>query len=363
MLTVIQPKHTRIGVDVGATGVRAVQLLRSGTTYTVRAIARSERPVGEPDDGGLSLERRVASCMQSGGFRGRSALVGARAGEIEYHLLNLPAAVAARSDDEASRAVRWEVASLMGESVENVEARHWLVPPPSAPGPNTLAVGARTDSVRRTFDALTNAGAVCTTIDTPATALCRVACALRPPPPRAVWGILDLGHDQTRLVICVDETPVLIRSVGPGGNGWTRSIAESLRISITAAEIHKREHGIARTPRGVRGDDGTDVPSRELGSILYGALRSDLNGIAGETMRSFRYVLGCYAGREVDELVLVGGGASMKLLPEFLNENVGATVHRASDYLERSDCRIRFSSGRGDPFEPLALAVGLTLPG
>jgi len=249
-----------------------------------------------------------------------------------------------------------------GESVDKIEARYWQIPPPSAPGPNMLAVGARGETMRETFDACTRAGVVCTSIDAPAAALCRVGCALRTTSPRSVWGLLDLGFEQTRLVLCVDETPVLVRNVGSGGDAWTGRIAESLRISIKAAEVHKCEHGIEPTGRGSRDGDSIDGPGRALGTLLYSALRPDLNELAAETKRSFRYVLGCYAGREAEDLVLVGGGANLKRLPEFLSDHVDVSARRASEYLGRSDCRIRFSPGGAELFEPLALATGMAIP-
>lgn len=356
-----QFKHTRIGVDIGATGVRAVQLRRERNRLEVCVVGRSERAVERTEQDGHSLKHRLATCLHAG-FRGREVAIGAPSGHTEYHLLELPGAVLAKANRETQQAVCWEIGSLMGEAVDKLQARYWTVPPPSTPGPNALAVGIRNDVVGSAFHACTDAGAVCRTMDVPAAALCRMACFLRPIEERSLWGIIDLGHDQTRLIVCVEDTPVLVRTVGCGGAQWTQRVAESLRISHKAAEVHKCESGIARPTTTATGAEPSAGSSRtELASILYGALRSELVLLATETNRSFQYVGGCYSGRRIREVILVGGGANLKGIDGFLSNQLGLTARRASEFLNEQSCRIQFSSGRGDAFETIALATGLAI--
>ena len=79
--------------------------------------------------------------------------------------------------------------------------------------------------------------------------------------------------------------------------------------------------------------------------------------------RSYEYVLSCYPGRRAADLVLVGGGAATRNLPEYLTDALGVGVHRASAYLERDTCRWHLSLGSQDRLEDFALAIGLTRPG
>jgi Tfp pilus assembly PilM family ATPase len=153
---------------------------------------------------------------------------------------------------------------------------------------------------------------------------------------------------------------VLVRNAGSGQHVWGERIADALQVSVDAAEVHKRDHGIAMTGRGVRhGSEHT--PSRELASILLSALRAELNDLASEIKRSYEYVLGCYPGRRAADLVLVGGGATVKNLPEYLGEALGIPVRRASDYLGKESCRLQHVSGKRFPLEKLACAVGLAI--
>jgi len=176
-------------------------------------------------------------------------------------------------------------------------------------------------------------------------------------------------------VLCLDDTPILVRTAGAGGNAWTQRIADALQVSFKAAEIHKRDHGIALTGRVLVRESilaPTDEGARsELASLILGAVRADLNDLAAEVKRSYEYVLSCYPGRQAADLVLCGGGSGLHNFPEFLANALGIPVQRASSYLQGDSCRLRFVServGRRDqggsvhtPLEVLAVAVGLAI--
>ena len=173
-----------------------------------------------------------------------------------------------------------------------------------------------------------------------------------------------------------------MRTAGAGGRAWTQRIADALQVSFKAAEIHKRDYGIALTGRQTRtpADEGA---RSELASLILGALRADLNDLASEVKRSYEYVLSCYPGRQAADLVLCGGGSLLRYFPEFLGNALGIPVRRASSYLQASglpsgspideslvaprlksrgvECRLSFASERCAPLEILAVAVGLAI--
>ncbi len=383
--------QTPIGLDIGAASVRAVQLTRVGQqagfvgdTFTVTRAVRSDRPPSwlsqpPPDEGspagGDSVARHVRVCMSQAEFRGRAAVIALDLPDIEYHSLELPNA----SAEELRQIVRVEVERLASGRQAGaaspdgeIEAGHWFFPAPPITGPNALGVAVPRDLVLRTLQACVDGNVVCTRVDAAATALCRFVGLLRPWNPDSVWGILDLGYRQTRVVLCVDDVPLLVRTVGTGGDAWTRRIAESLEISVKTAEIHKREHGIARVSSERTADQkpaapgraaGADTAQTQLGSLLLGILRCDLNDLAAQVQRSYEYALNCYSGRHAADLVLVGGGAAMPRLAQHLSDALAIPVRPAASYLEEKSCRLRYASARQNRLEEFALAIGLAIEG
>ncbi len=223
-----------------------------------------------------------------------------------------------------------------------------------------MGIAARHDACAGRCELVSQAGFECIALDADACALARFATLLARRDERAVWGVLDLGATTTRLMVCVCETPVLVREVGPGGVQWNRSIAEALRISETAAEVHKKDHGIALSSRGVRQDEGA-APSSELSGIVFGVLRSDLKKLAGQIKRSYEYVLSRFSQGNAADLVLVGGGAMLPNLDKYLAETLGIAARRASTYLGESSCRLSCALPKRDALEEFAMSVGLAL--
>jgi len=235
------------------------------------------------------------------------------------------------------------------------------LPPTKVPAPNAIGVAAGRDVLAQTLKTCGDAGLLCTRIDVAAAALARFGAHLSPRDPAEVWGVLDVGHAETRLVLCVDDVPVVVRRAGSGSNTWTERIAGSLQLSTKAAEVHKRKHGIALTGRGVR-RGSRDAPDHDVGAILLATVRSELKELASEVKRSYEYVLSCYPRRSVGDLILVGGGAVMRNLPEFLSAALGIPVRRASGYLDGDGYRLRCTAvGQQQRLEVLALAIGLAI--
>ena len=357
-------KPTPIGIDLGESGTRAVQLQRCGAVYRVRRTARSEQSLGAEDrmDRAKRRAQHLRMCLKQGEFHGSAAVAALNPPDVEFHALELPAA----TPGELDRIVHWEVERLMTASMGEAEIRHWTLPPTPAAAPNAVGVATARAVVAETLAACREGRVVCTAVDTGATALAQFGAMLNRWSAEVVWGILDLGYRQTRMVACVDDVPVLVRSTGRGGRAWTERIMEALETSFKTAEVQKCDHGIARSSRGIRGGAGeadSAAPSSDLAAMLLGILRSDLNDLASEVRRSYEYVLSCYPSRQAADLVLVGGGAAMRNLPEFLADSLGIPVHRASHYLEGPSSRLSCGSETAGQLPSLALAVGLALEG
>jgi len=349
--------RTPVGLDLGASGWRAAQLVRQGVRVGLRAAVARTRSIENSDTAADSTSSALERSLRAAPFRGRDVSCVLDPPAIEFFSLELPAAVLSdpelQHSDRGAEAdlaemTRWEVERMVGASAVGIEARHWALPPSTVPGPNAIAVAAKRSEVLRLVELCHQAGWTCNRVDAGAAALARFGSLLNRWNGEQVWGLLDVGFNESRVVLCVNDTPVLVRRAGSGGGAWTERVAEALQVSVKAAEIHKRDHGIALAGRGVRreapgmnaGAQG-EAPSSELAPILLGALRTELREMASEIKRSYEYVLSRYPARHAADLVLVGNGSTLKNLPEFMSGALGIVVRRASDYLGQDGCRLR----------------------
>jgi len=359
----LRKKRTCIGVDVGTTGFRAVQLERIDGTWCVTRIARSELGLSEepaPDHDRRDLAQRLVRLVKGEPFHGRAAATAVQTPDIEFHPLELPEQAVASGRSDANDIVRWELSRLLNETPDQIQVSHWSLPPTSALGPNAMGAAARRAPVVDLYAACVEAGLQCERVDGMPTALQRFGAHLRRWSHREVWGLVDLGAQKSRLIVSIGQTPVLARDIGSGGLAWTRAIADTLQVSHKAAEVHKREHGIAFQGRGMRADDAS-VPSAELAGMVFGALRQELASLAAEIKRSYEYILSRYGACTAGELVLVGGGAALPHLDGYLGRALGIPVLTAGSCLDDAEGALRFHSARGLRLERLAGAIGIAL--
>lgn len=360
MLTMLNRRlrtSSPIGLDLGAGGVRAAQTVRRRDCWTVERVTMYEHPDRNDEPSGSPHPDDVERCMQQAEFRGSVTVAALTAPDVEFHALELPKQVVSQQADTAEQVVKWEVERLTTFRGVDVRARHWLLPAATGSAPNAMGLVSPCDVITRLVDVCSTGRFHCDRVEAAAFAMCRVSAAVLGARKNEVWGVLDLGERQARVAVCVGDVPVLVRSVGTGGREWTDRVAATLNITRRAAEIHKCDHGVALNARRAKERE----PTSRIASIIYGAIRGELGALSNEVKRSFEYVLGCYPNRDVTDLVLVGGGARTRNLPDLLENTLGVRVRRISDLLDEPNCRLTLGSISNVTLERTAVAIGLTL--
>ena len=361
-----------IGLDIGQTTVRAVQLTRSDRTYTlITATAWQTSGMDAPADRWGPLQERIRRALHHQDFIGRALVAGLSQPDVDLHALELPRPAGETAPDrQIDSAARWEIERLSRFEDQATQTAHWWLPP--GRGTRTTAIGAAVEqaTVKGLWEACRRAGADCRRVDAAACALSRAGALLRPPGRDEVWGVLDLGARATRLVLCVDDIPVLARSAVGGGQAWTKKIATSLQVSSESAERHKCDHGIcpaggrSSNTGGLRPVDDAEAPLKELAGMIFAALRPELDHIAGEIERSYEYVLQSYPDRKAGDLILAGGGAALRRLNTYLADRLGIRVGTVDDYLGTGESRLTVDPSLGrlrDSIGAYLGAIGLAL--
>ena len=366
-----------IGMDVGEAGLRLVQLqddadglsiyrsavwtapLPTPATAPAQAESTPERP---PDAGSSScnadaIEEHASHFVAQSGFAGRSTVTSLCVPVIETHALELPTADNVTDSQELLKAATWEIHRLTALDKTDLQTAIWPLPETQRSKATYMGIAVPQAQVQRRLDLCAAARLECSKVDVAACALAGLIWRLRARPPKQVWGILDLGDRLTRLAICVDDTPVIIRSLEIGGRRWTEAIAAALQVSETTAERNKREFGLAA------GAENQTASGEELSALILGILRSDVQRMSLELERSYEYVLQCYPTHTPGALILVGGGARMNGLDQYLAGQLGIESLPVSRCASR-ETESLISGLRGhDSLEICALACGLSLQG
>ncbi len=354
---------TPIGIDVGGDKVRAAQLRRSGDGYIVSRMGALNLPEGlNARDNPEAAAIRIGAWLAQMEFKKRECVMGLSAPDVELHAMELPDSI---NPAQAKQAARWEVERLMSFQDGTSTIDFWPIPENRQMTSSAIGVAASPDAFTSLRPICDHAGFRCTRLDATPCALARFGSLYRGPVSNSdVWGVLDLGARQTRLIICVAQVPILVRSFNKGGHNWTQQLSEALSISPKAAERHKKDHGIGAAKQQRRKSDAEFSSGGPVAELIYNVLREELSGVIAELERSYKYVIRCFSDRPCGPLLLVGGAASMNNLAELLTSKLGIEVLVPDMHNTDNRSQIDFSLVRDHLHEPLpefAAAIGLAI--
>jgi type IV pilus assembly protein PilM len=126
---------------------------------------------------------------------------------------------------------------------------------------------------------------------------------------------LDIGTDNSNLVITDGEKVIWQRAVPLGGNHFTRALTKDMKLTFAKAEHLKRNA----------------VKSPDLRKILA-SLRSVLNDFVGEVQRSLGYFTNTHRDATILYMVGLGGGFRLPGLQKFLQEKLQLEVRKVSRF-------------------------------
>ncbi|MCE5187237.1 MAG: pilus assembly protein PilM [Planctomycetaceae bacterium] len=134
--------------------------------------------------------------------------------------------------------------------------------------------------------------------------------------PRKATVILDMGAENTTLVICTKDS-VWQRSIRIGGNTFTQAIADAFRKSFETAEKLKRT-----------------APMSKYMRQIYTAMKPVYTDLGGEVQRSLGFYSSSPQGRDktLTRIIAVGGGLKLQGLAKYLTQTLGMQVIKPDSF-------------------------------
>ena len=128
--------------------------------------------------------------------------------------------------------------------------------------------------------------------------------------------ILDMGSDNTTLVICTKDA-VWQRSIRMGGNTFTQAIADTFKKDMKVAEKLKRT-----------------APMSKYMRQIYTAMKPVYTDLGGEIQRSLGFYSSSPAGRDktFSKVIAVGGGMKLQGLAKYLTQTLGVPVVKPDSF-------------------------------
>lgn len=324
-------RRSAITFDLGAAGVRAMQLRRHGQRLALRDALEFERTLtSAPEQPAAPAVdfAQLGRMLGQAHFAGREVALLLSPPDVQFLPIRLPPQALTQAPERIEQALKWEVAQQSRHSTENIELRYWILPSGAGQQANVMAVVAAGELVLRWCDLLQQQGLTPRRMDVSPCALVRLGCCLWPPAEGDLWGVLDLGLRHSTLTVVVGRVPTYIRSLSVCAHHWTQKLSEAFEVPYATAERLKHEQSVQPTERGVRpaAEGANPLQAEDLSGAFSGVLRDSLRALAQEVARCFSYVMHGFPETSVKRLLLAGGGARLAGLPAVLEAELDIPV-------------------------------------
>ena len=341
---------TTLGLDLGATGARCVELVWENERPKLQQWAAADFPAEVTDwrmTNWEDVSDVIRGLVEQRKLRARWVAHSVSGEAVAPQYFNFPQIM----PEDVAEAVRIEVETALPFRVEEALVSYILFPDQRATQGKVrthgLAIAADGDLVESRLGAIRRANLEPFCVETDATACANAFLITRKLSDAGTTAILNIGHRYSNLALLGGEGTLLVRDVPWAGSQLTQAIAALLSVTVPEAEDMKRRHW--EQGPAAAGTLGDRVPEvlQSASKEFVGRLRDTIDYWVGE-----RLVPG------LGHMFITGGGSQVRGLPEFLSASLSVPVERWSPLLDITEDK----TGELKPWAyRLSVAFGLAL--
>ena len=336
-----------VGLDIGSSAVKAVELKRSGKELEVVKLGVESLAPEIVVDGAIvdtgQVSNTIARIFADKKIRTKNVATAVSGHSVIVKKLSLQP----MTEDELEGAIQMEAAQHIPFDIGEVNLDYQILDTGvEGPTMDVLLVAVKKDKILNYTNVVTLAGKTPTIVDIDAFALQNVYEYNYDPPGDLTVALLNLGASVMNINIVKGRVPLFTRDVSVGGNQYTDTLQKELDLGFEEAETLKT---------------GVTLPGISDEARLP-VLKSVSEIIVLEIQRTFDFFRATATGEHIRKIYVAGGSARVYGLTELLQQELGLPVEQLDPFH-----RIKFDAGgpvgelvSSNP-PRLAVAVGLAL--
>ena len=223
-----------VGLDIGSSFVKAVELRSSGNDYELVGFGMAPVPAGALEGGEVkqpaALQATVRQALDQGRIQATDAAIGMSGGSVIAKRVTLPK----MSEAELSESIRWEAEQHIPFDIEDVEL-DFQVLRQDGPQLEVMLVAVKKGKVQSYVDAVAEAGLNVAIVDVDVFAL-ETQYEYNFQGDKDVVALVNIGHETTNTNILQGGVNVYARDVFVGGKQYSATIAQRFDLSPTDAD-------------------------------------------------------------------------------------------------------------------------------
>ena len=339
-----------VGLDIGSSAVKAVELKPSGKGYKVTAFGAESVPPDSIVDGaiidGAAVADAIRRLFESRKIQTKDVAASLSGNAVIVKKITLPV----MTPTELAESIYWEAEQYIPFDIQDVNLDYQIVDAgDAAAGKATmdvLLVAAKKDKIADYTGVIAQAGRTAVVVDVDAFALQNAFEVNYGIEPGQVVVLLNAGASATNINILQGEQSVFTRDISIGGNAYTEALQKELNLPFEQADQLKR----GETVDGVTFEDARPV------------LRAVSDNVMLEIQKTFDFFKATAASDRIDRIIVSGGASRAEGFLEMLTERFAAPVELFDPFRRVAlDARRFQSEGVADVAPTAAVAVGLAL--
>ena len=339
-----------VGLDIGSSAVKAVELKAAGKGYKVVAFAIEPVPPDSIVDGAIIDAAAVADAIkrlfENKAFKTKEVAASLSGNAVIVKKINLPV----MTEAELSESIYWEAEQYIPFDIQDVNLDYQILNAGTGADSqgtmDVLLVAAKKEKIADYTGVISQAGRTPVVVDVDAFALQNAYEVNYGLEPDHVVVLLNAGASAININILTGDQSVFTRDISIGGNSYTEAVQKELNLPFESAEQLKRGQPV----EGATFDDVKPV------------LQSMTENVLLEVQKTFDFFKATASSDRIDRIVLSGGASRVDGFAEALNERFGTTVESFDPFKKISFDASKF--GVDDPANlapQAAVAVGLAL--
>ncbi len=335
-----------VGLDIGSSVVKAVQLRRSGKGIELEKFGIAEiYPGGDKKAAAESVrELKIAAvhkALQSANISAKQAITAVSGESIIVRYIQLPD----MPEDELKNALKWEAEEYIPFHIDEVNIDSVILGKAGDGGKvDVLLVSAKKELVSEHIDLVRAVGLTPLIIDVDSFAFLNCFEVNYQPNPTDVIALINIGAEVTSINIYIGGISRFSRDISIAGDTITTSIQSRLGISFAQAEEMKiaegapvpseeaeaegpSESGLLDTIRGtVEKITGEELGEDSQEAIAAKVVKNSLTNLVSEIRRSIQFFENQANGRVVQKIVLGGGTSKLRNIDKFFGHELNLPV-------------------------------------
>ena len=301
-----------LGIDIGSSSTKIVELKKKGQAIELVNYSFSENKEIKETEGNAKSQNQekylttlINKMHSEGNFNAKNSVATLPTSSVFSSVVNISDV----SKEELDSAVNWEAKKVIPVSLEEM-VLDWKIIEEDKESNNikVFLTASPKKMIKKYVNTFKNSRLNLSSLETEIFSLVRSLAIDKD----SQVMVVEIGTLNTDISIVKNKIPVLNRSIDVGGHSITKTISNSLNISLKRAEQFKRDLGVS----------SVESNSEE---VIPKTIMKTVNPIVDEV----KYMLNLFENKKndkVETIVLTGGSAFLPNLTDYLSQALDRNV-------------------------------------